>query len=1234
MHHDQHSGNSFLSAGGSQPKDHPRSYGPDKMNFCKDVCKDKVTGLGDSNSCPDVPPRPLHDHLPKSSPGLGDAWTYLRWCVAIVPLVLRSRTPLASFLSRTIQMSKSLCTRTSLASTFFPVPIPFFGVFGRMPERSSASKRHTCHISRAIHVIVMTLNHWHLGGRWCDLELLRREPSRQHVSLFRRLRFLIRSDWPAEIPHLPVAGRRFPQLVARLSELSDCLTRLGPSVNPYDKAFDGCDVPIDNSVMPELSPYRDLDPSRLRIKGSGAWDATPFLDDRLCMVYKEPAIIRFCDMPSVIPHNRDTAETVGELAKIWDCRGLLLLHDRPVGRYSHVRIFNTLKSETQDRQIGDRRAMNSQEGRIRGASSDLPAGYDLTSLVVDPRSQSILISITDRSDFYHQFQCSESRAVTNTILPSVPVDLISSTDAYASFLASRVSRRPRERSGDHLGEGSRPSSLLVPPEDGRVWVAFRSVLQGDHAGVDIATEAHVNLLKCQNLLSEDVRMTASAPLRSFEEAQGLVIDDYFALSIQKKGTPKESSQSAIAYHAAQAAYEKHGLQGSPEKDRVAQEEGRVIGAYVNGSARATSRGMITVGAPIEKRIGLSLLSLFVSQLSHSTDAFHLCLLGGWTSVLGYRRPLMSVLQSAFHLVDSRNFVASDPKLVRLPRQVACELVTLAVLMPLSVSDIAAPIDRSIYCTDASLQKGAILEASVDERIAKILYRATLSKGAYTKMLSTPSSLRKIFDWEFEEEDVLADIDVGDQGPERPLAFSFVFIEVYAGSAKVTRYLSELGVPCGPPLDISLSPEYDLSLIHVICWLCHMVSSRRLRAYMLEPPCTTFSIMRRPRLRSRLLPLGFRPKEEKTHLGNVLASRSGQLLFVGARHGASGVLETPFSSYMKHMPFWKILETYAGFDTIRCDSCRFGSPHLKSFRFLCLNLKTEGLSLRCQCVGKHVPVEGSLTKGSAVYTDDLARALAFAFAESLKTPAEKDESKVNGLESLLINDVMTSSEWKAQEVWTFKKQSHIIINILEEASILRLVSRIAFRGQTVRSLVITDSNVVKCATAKGRTSSKGLGPILRRLCSLLVASGVYLNIAYIPTRLNSADDPTRDHAIRPSVPGFGLSSWSSEDIFKLSSLGRFRRWISNWLRLCILLRGPAFIYVGDRSLYHFPWPLQKKIPLSSRGPGDTHASLDFDSIPKVFLVRGPPFLYVVPGLSPVLWCTCSSVSFLCSVPFVC
>lgn len=149
-------------------------------------------------------------------------------------------------------------------------------------------------------------------------------------------------------------------------------------------------------------------------------------------------------------------------------------------------------------------------------------------------------------------------------------------------------------------------------------------------------------------------------------------------------------------------------------------------------------------------------------------------------------------------------------------------------------------------------------------------------------------------------------------------------------------MARLGIRCGPPLDLSYSEEYNLRYVHVVSWLTFLVSEKRLRAFALEPPCTTFSIMRRPRLRSKHKPLGFKPKEEKTGGGNILACRSGQLMYVGTWHDAIGLLETPYSSYMKHMPFWRILETYDAFRTVRCDSCRYGSPHLKSFRFLCLS----------------------------------------------------------------------------------------------------------------------------------------------------------------------------------------------------------------------------------------------------------------------------------------------------------
>ena len=96
---------------------------------------------------------------------------------------------------------------------------------------------------------------------------------------------------------------------------------------------------------------------------------------------------------------------------------------------------------------------------------------------------------------------------------------MSKTKAYESFLARASSRRVRERVGDHL-EDFRPSSILVPPEQGHIFVAFNSVLQGDHAGVEIATESHSNLLRSQGLLDSSCRLVASSPIDEFPGSPG------------------------------------------------------------------------------------------------------------------------------------------------------------------------------------------------------------------------------------------------------------------------------------------------------------------------------------------------------------------------------------------------------------------------------------------------------------------------------------------------------------------------------------------------------------------------------------------------------------------------------------------------------------------------------------------------------------------------------------------
>ncbi len=143
------------------------------------------------------------------------------------------------------------------------------------------------------------------------------------------------------------------------------------------------------------------------------------------MAFRNPDSLLFdADFSTVsLPKINDPLEQIVKLCHVWDERGLLLLHEHDVpGVFPEetVRIFNAYKSSSVDRQIGDRRGRNATEARVEGPSKNLPVGQDLVELYVDPRSQTLRLSVTDRKDFYHQIRCSYTRAISNTIGPGIP----------------------------------------------------------------------------------------------------------------------------------------------------------------------------------------------------------------------------------------------------------------------------------------------------------------------------------------------------------------------------------------------------------------------------------------------------------------------------------------------------------------------------------------------------------------------------------------------------------------------------------------------------------------------------------------------------------------------------------------------------------------------------------------------------------------------------------------------
>lgn len=118
---------------------------------------------------------------------------------------------------------------------------------------------------------------------------------------------------------------------------------------------------------------------------------------------------------------------------------------------------------------------------------------------------------------------------------------------------------------------------------------------------------------------------------------------------------------------------------------------------------------------------MAYFTMLMVALPFDIDALMLCLVGGWVSILGYRRPMLFLLDRSFKVADLSSFDRDSPKLAPLSRRVATEPASLATLMPLALTDVAVPHDLFMYCAIASNEKGAILRTEVKPSVAKAVW---------------------------------------------------------------------------------------------------------------------------------------------------------------------------------------------------------------------------------------------------------------------------------------------------------------------------------------------------------------------------------------------------------------------------------------------------------------------------------------------------------------------------------
>ena len=383
-----------------------------------------------------------------------------------------------------------------------------------------------------------------------------------------------------------------------------------------------------------LKPYTSLCADRLKITGSANWNPLPFLasDPDLQFAFLEPDVLLYGGEPPAedVPDlTREKPSEVAKLALKWAGQGLLYLKDDFSDQQSPsdcVRVFNCYKNLSSDRQIGDRRSRNFRERGLRGPSVSLPCGPCLLGLRLDPKQSTLRIAVADRKDFYHQLRVGDRKACHNALFPPLPEALFVGTAAHDDLLRRRANGRKV------------PSLLVAPPDRKRVVAGFKAIFQGDHLGVEFATCAHRTLLQGAGLLTPDQEVRANSLFPESLLYQGLVIDDFYAISIEKPELPPEASAAVACLDKALLTYAEHGLLGSSEKDVRGADTARVAGAELDASSRTRQDGIVGAGALRSKRLSLASISLSVAALPSTTDVLHSCLMGGWVSVFPLPSP--------------------------------------------------------------------------------------------------------------------------------------------------------------------------------------------------------------------------------------------------------------------------------------------------------------------------------------------------------------------------------------------------------------------------------------------------------------------------------------------------------------------------------------------------------------------------------------------------------------------
>lgn len=322
------------------------------------------------------------------------------------------------------------------------------------------------------------------------------------------------------------------------------------------------------------------------------------------------------------------------------------------------------------------------------------AASTLLGICLGP-NEKLLMSGDDLSNFFYTFKVGYERGSRNFLDWAIPTHLVRD---FPDF----------------------PDNLK---EEKFVFACLASLAMGDSAACEYAQTSHIAMglqsgaFDASQLVSIHGRIPRS-PLMA-----GVIIDDFILLErVCRNATMGvELDDRRRLMH---AMYGKVGLEAHPTKGFANCSQASFWGADIDGDS-----GLIR--ASVFRCASLAWVTSKVANLGICTVGLLQVLAGGFVSVFGFRRRMMSLLDLIYAAQCNRD----ERDIIKLSGALVDELWSLAILCPLAVTDLRAGFGEDIFMVDASNWGEAVVSSKLDGGLRSEIHRHCLTKSSWTKLLT-------------------------------------------------------------------------------------------------------------------------------------------------------------------------------------------------------------------------------------------------------------------------------------------------------------------------------------------------------------------------------------------------------------------------------------------------------------------------------------------------------------------